>query len=825
MKLFGLLEKFKALVGVKQASAPDPATTECAAYFDSNGELKVVKGGSPDTEHFVAKSQNAGHAITLTTTATTDVTLPTTGTLETTSGATNKATAAVDGHKDLTTGVHGVSTGDIVGTDKVQTLTNKYLNGGTASSSNKWKLPSDTFANISALTRAEGLVYYATDLDTVFIDDGTTLVPVGSGSGSGEKNYIENPSAASSTTGWVASSANITIARTTTAAQCPRENTTGTALSLTSSTDEAYAHYRFTLDDVDLSKKLKTALAFINADTSDAWRIEVWKNSASDYSGTYTELSLSTDSSGNSYLPVTTGEYKTTFDADTIAWLELRIVHNGTNSDVLYISDVIVGPGSVVTGAVVEEWKSFTPSLSNVTKGTNGTLSGRYRRVGSSAEFDIHFGFGSDSSVSGTVYFNMPSGMTVDASALALAGGDNANLGSITFLDNGAANHTGRVAYLSTTQLNLYADRADSTYVTTGFAINGTSPFTWAANDKLVIKCTVPIAEWAGSGTVNLAGNDVEYVYNSTAASSVTNSTNFAYGAVGGPFPNDTPGAAFITRRVQLKSPLQNGDMIITEVDLDGTGNFIVAASTLFDIGANIAVSPFTKDATAYRGISQPMGVSGQPLQFDVWFGKYPYSDGTSITWATADFSVARWRVRKVSASSVAGFEMHKPGVSAGLVPAQGLDGRTDGVAVLAGKVGEKITWVTPPSTQNTTTSIADWTNANIILTPGVWLVQASVTVGYTTGATAGSSGYTRALITDTSNNIVQEMDKSVASQTAAAASSRITTALPFSFVANVSSNTTYKIRVAHVDSAGTGSGFAGNEGVLRSQFFAVRIA
>jgi hypothetical protein len=33
------------------------------------------------------------------------------------------------------------------------------------------------------------------------------------------------------------------------------------------------------------------------------------------------------------------------------------------------------------------------------------------------------------------------------------------------------------------------------------------------------------------------------------------------------------------------------------------------------------------------------------------------------------------------------------PGVSAGLVPAQGLDGRTDGVAVPAGKVGEKIAW------------------------------------------------------------------------------------------------------------------------------------
>lgn len=136
-----------------------------------------------------------------------------------------------------------------------------------------------------------------------------------------------------------------------------------------------------------------------------------------------------------------------------------------------------------------------------------------------------------------------------------------------------------------------------------------------------------------------------------------------------------------------------------------------------------------------------------------------------------------------------------------------------------------KITWTTPPSTQNTTTSVADWTNANLVLTPGVWLVQASVTAGYTTGTTAGSSGYTRVFITDTSNNIVQEMDKSVSSQTAAAAASKVIAALPFSFIANVSSNTTYKLRVAHVDSAGSGSGVVGNENAIRSQFFAVRIA
>lgn len=73
-----------------------------------------------------------------------------------------------------TSGVHGV-TGSVVGTSDTQTLTSKDYDGGTASNTSRLTLPSDTKANLDLLTRKEATLVYATDDDTVYADDGSTL--------------------------------------------------------------------------------------------------------------------------------------------------------------------------------------------------------------------------------------------------------------------------------------------------------------------------------------------------------------------------------------------------------------------------------------------------------------------------------------------------------------------------------------------------------------------------------------------------------------------------------------------------------------------------
>lgn len=139
--------------------------------------------------------------------------------------------------------------------------------------------------------------------------------------------------------------------------------------------------------------------------------------------------------------------------------------------------------------------------------------------------------------------------------------------------------------------------------------------------------------------------------------------------------------------------------------------------------------------------------------------------------------------------------------------------------------MGEKITWASAPATQSLTTSMADWTNATITLTPGVWQVYASISGTYATGALLNNAGYWQTVITDSANAIVQEMDKILYVTTPSAAINQVISSLPYSFVVSVSISTTYKIRTQRVDSAGTGSGTIRNESGTRSQFFAVRIA
>lgn len=101
-------------------------------------------------------------------------------------------TALANHIADTTT--HG-TTGDIVGTSDTQVLTNKDIDGGTAANNRRITVPKNTTANLTGLTRKEGTVAYSTDEQSLMIDDGTDLVAVGSGSGSGQgfKNYVTDP--------------------------------------------------------------------------------------------------------------------------------------------------------------------------------------------------------------------------------------------------------------------------------------------------------------------------------------------------------------------------------------------------------------------------------------------------------------------------------------------------------------------------------------------------------------------------------------------------------------------------------------------------------
>lgn len=92
-----------------------------------------------------------------------------------------------DTHVSDTT-THG-TTGNVVGTSDTQALTNKDIDGGTASNTSRITVPKAAKATLDALTRKEGTLVYASDEDALYVDDGATLIEVGSGAAGGSESY------------------------------------------------------------------------------------------------------------------------------------------------------------------------------------------------------------------------------------------------------------------------------------------------------------------------------------------------------------------------------------------------------------------------------------------------------------------------------------------------------------------------------------------------------------------------------------------------------------------------------------------------------------
>jgi len=72
-----------------------------------------------------------------------------------------------------------------------KTITASKVGGGAASTTNKLLVSSDTKANLDALVREEKSLYYDEDSSSLFLDNGTDLVPVGSGGGGNDVFFTE----------------------------------------------------------------------------------------------------------------------------------------------------------------------------------------------------------------------------------------------------------------------------------------------------------------------------------------------------------------------------------------------------------------------------------------------------------------------------------------------------------------------------------------------------------------------------------------------------------------------------------------------------------
>ena len=361
-----------------------------------------------------------------------------------------------------------------------------------------------------------------------------------------------------------------------------------------------------------------------------------------------------------SALPNLSGVYETTFDLTT--GVSYRLLGHVTSVSALaydlYFDDVRVDIEKSGSGAVVGPWVNFTPSWNNFTSdGVN--RKGSYQRIGSTMHIKIEDR--TNTTVSGNINLTIPGGLTADFTAV--LGSSVETQGTLTAYDASATALFTGIPSLDNTAPTLIVMTVDSGSLTRW---NASTPFIWASTDRISLDVTIPIAEWAGSGTLNTGANDVEYAYNTSTATAADDLTSFGYGPTGALIRAIS---SSITRRVQFSSPILVTDEVIPEASFDQIKWFEVKAWTYNNTNA---IEPLNLENTQYAGIGLSYVNSTAVNQADIYFGsKAAHTGGNaygaaSFAWPATGLY---WRVKKKAAGSAVGFGL-LTGTASGLMPA-----------------------------------------------------------------------------------------------------------------------------------------------------------
>lgn len=582
------------------------------------------------------------------------------------------------------------SSGVVVTQNSTDTLLNKTTISSTSAATGALTLPAGTTAQQP--TAVNGMVRYNTD-NSAFEGYASGSWSAIGGGGAGELNIVINPDGDTSLNGsrtngvgdWVDSGTGTTSSKTTTAAEIPLSPSKKNAIKLLNAgSGTGYTRMRMTLPQSLYNRKLKLAweqaVSSSPAYASGDYKIELYSNASADYSGAYTRISLSTDSSSVSAIPALTGKYQTTFDTSTAQYLELRIVRvAGSTNSYLSLNNVIVGPGIQPQGAVVGGWQ--TVSGATISGGLSATTTTRVARSGSMAKFEFTITAGATPGTYTTLDIVLPSGYTLDSTSMNTTQALK-ELGRGKFKGAGGSGYWEIVGVYQTStsiRLRVFTQLGANTYLYESSATEVTSsvPIGISAGDQYVFTTDwLPIAEWAGSGTVQLAQNDVEYASNDGSGGTAAN-TDYTTGSVAGPIGSRFVAiAASATNNtgyaVNFTTPIQVGDRFDIEISSD--------YGVTFQAQASAALTQRLFLAGAQYGVwIEPRSTNSIWVRFGD-AGRFPTNAAGSLGagWGDVTGAQYRWRVRKSSAGAAVGFGIVNS-QSAGLLPSTngGLDDAT----------------------------------------------------------------------------------------------------------------------------------------------------
>lgn len=562
-------------------------------------------------------------------------------------------------------GVHGV-TGNVVGTSDAQVITNKDIDGGTAANTRRITIPQDTKTNLDALTRKEATLVYANDLDKLFIDDGTVLNEVGSGSSSSGINYILNPDAEVNVDGWEAyadaaasspvdgtgGSPNVTIARHTSS---PIHGDADFVFTKDGSNRQGQGvSHDFTVDyhDHKISKRLYISFDYYNSANYASGDLTVF---IYDKDGAALRPVYGDVVSGNGVqIPASSsGKFVAAFDTTALNddyRLIFHVASTNASSYDFYFDSVKVTPDTIVPGAIITEWKSYTPTLGGFAADTH-IITGKWRRVGENMEIQALIDY-TAAPTGAAPTITIPSGYTIDTAKLVATGNSGTVLGIGTHQDVGSGNFDIRVVYGSTTTLLLRKIENSVGVEIFHDTITATDPFTIAGTDFTFITASVPISNWSAgalqSTTETLFQSAKLYVEGNAASASAGNPIifpNTQYNIGGGSYSSGlytVPKTGYY----RMHGVLQSGDsppiLINAAVDgstyaglgfVDSNGECTFTGTVYAEAGQTLSIEPTnTIDISAGN-----LWIEYIP-DFSVFsvYGQYEYTDADISSGATS---------------------------------------------------------------------------------------------------------------------------------------------------------------------------------------------
>ena len=327
----------------------------------------------------------------------------------------------VDATKQLQLDLSGISTTTtrtltapdanttIVGTDAAQVITNKDIDGGTASNTSRLTAPKASKATLDGLTRKEATLLYASDQDKLYVDTGSILKAVGSGSGGGvnfmpltsvwSPDNTDNADAENGLGDWVTfadaasptpvdltggTATNLTLSRTTTAGEVLDGNASFKIVKTANDSQGQGASCTFNVPPAYQGKQTQINIPYkISTGSLASGDLSVW---------IYDVTNSILITPANQMLGGTSGTINASFlstpSAGTPANQQYRIgLYFGSTSATavtIEFDDVSVGPQEPVVVGNITPWQSYVPVITGA--GTVTAENVEWRQVGDSIQ-------------------------------------------------------------------------------------------------------------------------------------------------------------------------------------------------------------------------------------------------------------------------------------------------------------------------------------------------------------------------------------------------------------------------------------------------------